>query len=114
MQRDPADRYESAEAMAAALLGEEPDDDATATARRAPDPTTHADGCRAGGRGDDGTVRFPRVEHTARLPSGAPTTKPRRAGRLPSRTALIVGAAILALSSSRSSDRRLHGLEFTG
>jgi serine/threonine protein kinase len=102
MQPDPADRYESAEAMAAALLGEGPPeiDGATAPiAVPATEPLAPSDAVpeAASEIGGSETVRLPRVEHTARLPYRAPTTQPRRARRLPSRTALIVGAAILAL-----------------
>ena len=98
MQRDPSDRYESAEAMGAALLGEDAEETgdviativAPATTPLAPtdqEPTHDRDGSE--------TIRVPRVEQTARLPVQAPAPRPAR--RRPSRTTLIVAGAILAV-----------------
>ena len=97
MRLDPRDRYESAEAMAAALLD---DDDATVaeaaavasapsdveTAETAP---THAD--------DDGTetIHVPAPDRTALLPMQA-TTAPTRSRRR-TRATWIVVAAVLAV-----------------
>jgi serine/threonine protein kinase len=93
MRRDPAERYESAEAMAAALLGDESDVDRTATeviARPSePDLDVERDGHE--------TVRIPPMEQTARLPSQPPT--PRSAGhpRLP-RVAVVAAGAIVVVA----------------
>jgi eukaryotic-like serine/threonine-protein kinase len=104
MRLDPADRYESAEAMAAALLGEEADrtDDVTATIAapatallprtdRAPTPASEPEPDATA------TVPVPRLEQTARLPVQAPAPRPARPWR-PSRAAMIVAAAILAVA----------------
>ena len=101
MRLDPAERYESAEAMAAALLGEEAErtDETTATiaapvtaplprSEPDPEPATESDG--------NETVPVPRMEQTARLPVQTPA--PRPAGpRRPSKVALIIAGAILAV-----------------
>ena len=97
MQRDPAERYESAEAMAAALLGEDAEepDDVTATIVApvtTPLPPTDEEPEPDGSE----TVLVPRVEQTARLPVQAPASRPQR-WRRPSRTVLIVAGAILAV-----------------
>ena len=72
MRRDPTERYESAGAMAAELLGDERDDDAPATevipGPIAPDVDTEPDGHE--------TVPIPRMERTARLPSQPSTSPP--------------------------------------
>ena len=72
MRRDPTERYESAGAMAAELLGDERDDDAPATEAIpgpiAPDVDTEPDGHE--------TVPIPRMERTARLPSQPSTSPP--------------------------------------
>jgi hypothetical protein len=91
MRRDPGERYESAEAMAAALLGDESVGDRTATEVIAEpieaDVDTEPDGHE--------TVPIPPMERTARLPSqpSKPADHPRR----PSRAALIAGAAIVVV-----------------
>jgi eukaryotic-like serine/threonine-protein kinase len=103
MRLDPAERYESAEAMAAALLGEEAErtDETTATIAAPvtaplprsepepePEPLAESDG--------NETVPVPRMEQTARLPVQTPA--PRPAGpRRPSKVALIIAGAILAV-----------------
>jgi serine/threonine protein kinase len=93
MRRDPAERYESGEAMAAALLGDQSDVDRTATEMIArpvePDVDT-----------EDGyeTVPIPRMERTARLPSQPSTSQPADRPRRPSRVALIAVAAIVVLA----------------
>lgn len=97
MQRDPAERYESAETMAAALLGEDAEepDDVTATIVApvtTPLPPTDEEPEPDGSE----TVLVPRVEQTARLPVQAPASRPQR-WRRPSRTVLIVAGAILAV-----------------
>ena len=89
MRIDPRDRYESAEAMAAALLD---DDEAiaaeTATAVPAPtDTSSEADGTE--------TVHVPAPDRTATLPVQA-TPVPTRRGRR-TRTTWIVMAAVLAV-----------------
>jgi serine/threonine protein kinase len=74
MRRDPTERYESAEAMAAALLGEgkEPSEQTARIVRpRAPDTTTGTTG--------NETVPIPRMEQTARLPQVEPSAAPERA-----------------------------------
>jgi eukaryotic-like serine/threonine-protein kinase len=97
MRRDPAERYESAEAMAAALLGDEPPEMTAKIVRpRAPDV---AIGAKA-----NETVPIPRMEQTARLPQvGAepapepvPATGHRRRRRRP-RAVVIVAGVILAV-----------------
>jgi serine/threonine protein kinase len=99
MRLDPAERYESAEAMAAALLGEaDRTDDTTAVIaapvtaplpRSEPEPVAESDG--------NETVPVPRLEQTARLPVRAPAPRPARPRR-PSKVALIIAAAILAVA----------------
>lgn len=97
MRLDPAERYESAEAMAAALLGEDAEgaDETTATIAApatAPlprrEPVVESDG--------NETVPVPRMEQTARLPVQTPAPRPVRSRR-PSKVALIIAAAILAV-----------------
>ena len=95
MRRDPAERYESAQVMAAALLGDESDVDRTATAVIArpvePDEDTEPDGHE--------TVPIPRMERTARLPSQASATPPADRPRRPSRrVGLIAAGAIVVLA----------------
>jgi eukaryotic-like serine/threonine-protein kinase len=97
MQRDPAERYESAEAMAAALLGEDAEEtrDVTATIVAPvtmPLPPTDEEL----ERDREETVRVPRVERTARLPVQAPSPRMQR-WRRPSKSVLIVAAAVLAV-----------------
>ena len=99
MRLDPAERYESAEAMAAALLGEEAErtDETTATIAApvtAPLPRTEPE--PVGESNANETVPVPRMEQTARLPVQTPA--PRPAGpRRPSKVALIITGAILAV-----------------
>jgi eukaryotic-like serine/threonine-protein kinase len=103
MRLDPKERYESAEAMATALLGEaERTGDATATIAApvtTPLPRIDAEPEPASEPQPDGseTVPVPRMEQTARLPVQTPaprTARPRR----PSKVALIIAAAILAVA----------------
>jgi serine/threonine-protein kinase len=104
MRLDPADRYESAEAMAAALLGEDAErtDDVTATIvapATAPLPRTDRESTPSSEPDPDGTatVPVPRREQPARLPVQAPAPRPARPWR-PSRATMIVAAAILAVA----------------
>jgi eukaryotic-like serine/threonine-protein kinase len=103
MRLDPAERYESAEAMADALLGEsERTDDTTATIAApvtTPLPRTEADPEPASEPDPDATatVPVPRMEQTARLPVQAPAPRSARPRR-PSKVALIIAAAILAVA----------------
>jgi eukaryotic-like serine/threonine-protein kinase len=92
MRRDPADRYESAEAMAAALLGDESDRTATEVIAKPsqPDIGTDPDGRE--------TVPIPRMERTARLPSQPSTSQPADPPRRPSRVTLIAAAAIVVVT----------------
>jgi serine/threonine-protein kinase len=95
MRRDPGERYESAGAMAAALLGDESDVDGTATEVIArpiePDLETEPDGHE--------TVPIPRMERTARLPSQPSTSPPPPdPPRRPSRAATIAAAAIVVVA----------------
>jgi eukaryotic-like serine/threonine-protein kinase len=94
MRRDPAERYESAEAMAAALLGDESDVDRTATEVIArpveADDDTEPDGHE--------TVPIPRMERTARLPSQASASPPAERPRRPWRVGLIAAGAIVVLT----------------
>jgi eukaryotic-like serine/threonine-protein kinase len=111
MRPDPADRYESAEQMAAALLGEvtpeaedttatlvtQGSDDTTATMVAAvTTPLPRADPVPEPELDGNETVPVPRVDQTARLPYQAPAPRPARSRRHPGR-ALIVAGAILAL-----------------
>jgi serine/threonine-protein kinase len=94
MRRDPGERYESAEAMAAALLGEELDrsdaeDGMTATI--APQPQSEDT------PSDSETVRMPPMEETARLPVSSPAPRSVAFPR-PSRTLLVVAGAIVAVA----------------
>jgi eukaryotic-like serine/threonine-protein kinase len=101
MRLDPAERYESAESMAAALLGEEAErtDETTATIAApvtAPLPTSEPDLEPVAESDWNETVPVPRMEQTARLPVQTPA--PRPAGpRRPSKVGLIVAGAILAV-----------------
>jgi eukaryotic-like serine/threonine-protein kinase len=102
MRLDPAERYESAEAMAAALLGEPKEtDDTTATIAApvtTPLPRTDAEREPAPDPQPDGneTVPVPRMEQTARLPVQAPAPRPARRRR-PSKIALMIVGAVLAI-----------------
>ena len=101
MRLDPAERYESAEAMAAALLGEEAErtDETTATIAApvtAPLPRSEPDREPVAESDENETVPVPRMEQTARLQVQTPA--PRPAGpRRPSKVALIIAGAILAV-----------------
>jgi serine/threonine-protein kinase len=104
MRLDPAERYESAEAMAAALLGEEASgtDETTATIaapETTPLPSAGGEPTPAPEPESDATatVPVPRLEQTARLPIQAPAPGPARPWR-PSKTTLIIAAAILAVA----------------
>jgi serine/threonine protein kinase len=102
MRLDPAERYESAEAMAAALLGEAKEtDDTTATIAgpvTTPLPRTDAEPEPAPEPRPDGneTVPVPRMERTARLPVQGPAPRPARSRR-PSKVALTIVGAVLAV-----------------
>jgi serine/threonine protein kinase len=102
MRLDPAERYESAEAMAAALLGQaEETDDTTATIAASVTtllPRTDAEPEPAPEHQPDGneTVRVPRMEQTARLPVQPPAPRPARSRR-PSKVALTIVGAVLAV-----------------
>jgi len=102
MQRDPAERYESAEAMAAALLGEAPGDDTATIAApvTTPLPPTDAEPQAETASEVDGneTVRMPRMEQTARLPYQAPAPAPERQRRRLPKAAVIAAGAIVALA----------------
>jgi eukaryotic-like serine/threonine-protein kinase len=89
MRRDPADRFGSAEAMAAALLGETSGvaDDTEAIASDSDRDETSADAQE--------TVLIPRMEQTARMPYRAPPPRSSRPRRRP-RVLLIAGGAVLA------------------
>ena len=95
MRLDPADRYEDAEAMAAALLGEveaspaDRTDVLPRTAAAPPEPS--ADG--------EATSPVPAVDRTARLPEMMPARRPTWAtrARRPTRRTLIAAGAILAM-----------------
>ena len=104
MRHDPAERYESAEAMAEALLAENAQrtDDATATiAASVTTPLPRTDNePKASFQPDlDATarVRVPRMEQTALLPVQEPAARPVRPFR-PSKIVLIIAAAILAVA----------------
>jgi eukaryotic-like serine/threonine-protein kinase len=94
MRRDPAGRYESAEAMAAALLGEDPRRaDAAVTMPIAAPPGPVADAQPGGSE----TVPLPAMEQTARLPvqpSAARSAAPRRP-RLPRAAPIVAGAIVV-------------------
>jgi serine/threonine protein kinase len=95
MRRDPAERYEGAESMAAALLGEgldRTDDGAGTTATIAAPPGPPDDTPSD----DSATVRIPAMEQTARLPVPQPTS--RSVALRPSRAALLVAGAIIAVA----------------
>ena len=94
MRRDPAERYESAEAMAAALLGDERDVDRTATEVIARPVEPHVDTEPDGHE----TVPIPRMERTARLPSQASASPPADRPRRASRVGLIAAGAIVVLA----------------
>ncbi len=90
MRRDPGERFASAEEMATALLGAE--GTATATVPAGPTPKDHD-------RPDPDatqTVPAPRLEQTARLPYEPPAPRPSWPRR-PSKTAVVVAGAILAV-----------------
>jgi serine/threonine-protein kinase len=96
MRRDPADRFESAAAMAAALLGEgnEPTEHTTAVVSPPErDIATEAEGTE--------TVQMPRMEQTARLPQMEPEPEeaaaPATAGPRRIRAAVIAAGVILAV-----------------
>jgi eukaryotic-like serine/threonine-protein kinase len=92
MRLDPAERYESAEAMAAALLGEPSEGaDDTAVIARAPDRDV------PGWPDATETVPIHGPEQTARLPYQAPAPRPSRPRRH-ARRVLTVAGAILALA----------------
>jgi eukaryotic-like serine/threonine-protein kinase len=93
MRRDPADRYESAETMAAALLGEDPGTDTAVTRPIAAPPEPQADAHRDGSE----TVRMPPMEQTARLPVQPPAARS-VASRRPRRATVIVAAAIVVVA----------------
>ena len=110
MRLDPADRYESAEQMEAALLGEvthEAQDTAAIVTRGADDttatmvpavttPLPRSDAAPEPEPDGNKTVPVPRVDQTARLPYQAPAPRAARSRHHPKR-ALIVAGAILAL-----------------
>jgi serine/threonine-protein kinase len=96
MRRDPADRFESAATMAAALLGEgnEPTEHTTAVVSPPErDIATEAEGTE--------TVQMPRMEQTARLPQMEPEPEeaaaPATAGPRRIRAAVIAAGVILAV-----------------
>ena len=97
MQLDPADRFEDAETMAAALLGET---DTSPADRTEVLPSTVSTTDAEEPTGDeDRTVPVLRMDRTARLPEMVPA---RRAGhpvraRRPTRGTLIAAGAILAM-----------------
>jgi eukaryotic-like serine/threonine-protein kinase len=94
MRRDPRERFESAEEMAAALLGaegrgSEDEDDATAATASASASEHDPDATQ--------TVRTPALEETARLPLEAAAPRPTRPRRR-RKAILIVAGAILAVA----------------
>ncbi len=92
MRRDPADRYESAEAMAAALLGEDPErTHAAVTMPIAAAPEPVADAHRDGSE----TVRMPPMEQTARLPVQPPAARSAAPRRLPRAAPIVAGAIVV-------------------
>ncbi|MDQ4107203.1 MAG: serine/threonine protein kinase [Actinomycetota bacterium] len=114
MRLDPAERYESAEHMAAALLGEvapasgdttttmatQRSDDTTATMvapEPRPLPRTDLESNRPQPvPGGTETMPVPRMGRTARLPYQSPAPRPSRPRPHP-KTALIVAGAVLAV-----------------
>ena len=91
---DPGERYESAEAMAAALLGEGLDHpESETTTAIAPQPDRGEDSSSDGTQ----TVRMPPMEETARLPVPPPAPRSVVFPR-PSRALLLVAGAIVALA----------------
>ena len=93
MRRDPAERYESAEAMATALLGEETDPPADAITATLTAPAREDDAEADGNE----TVPIPRMEQTTRLPS-QPAIAQRGGLPRPSRMAVVVAGAIVAVA----------------
>ena len=96
MQLDPADRFEDAETMAAALIGET---DASPADRTDVPPTAPTADAEEASADEDRTVPVPRMDRTARLPEMAPArraARPLRAHR-PARSTLIAAGAILAM-----------------
>jgi serine/threonine protein kinase len=91
MRRDPADRFESAVAMATTLLGAE-----AKTAPIAPFPEPPAADDADAETGGTKTVPVPRLDQTARLPYQAPARRPARPRRHP-KTILIVAGAVIAV-----------------
>jgi serine/threonine protein kinase len=91
MRRDPAERYESAEAMASALLGEDPDpiDRVATMPGTAPTEDTEPAG--------NETIPIPRMDQTARLPYH-PSEPRSLAMPRPSRAALIVFGTIVTVA----------------
>ena len=88
MRRDPSERFDGAEAMAAALLGEATDTtDRTAAMPSAADPAVVDD------PDEHETVPIPRLEQTARLPVRPPAPRSRRR-RL--RAVFMVAGAVIA------------------
>ena len=87
MQLDPGDRYESAEAMAEALVGDEASTEMVAPT--GPRPTA--------GETDDATATrpVPALDRTAQLPTIPPQRRARR--RPVSRSWLVVAAAVLTV-----------------
>jgi eukaryotic-like serine/threonine-protein kinase len=97
MRLEPADRYETAEQMAAALLGKVTQESEDTTATLTAPVTTPLPRTDAEPEPDaNETMPVPRVDQTARLPYQAPAPRPARSRRHPKR-ALIVAGAILAL-----------------
>jgi serine/threonine-protein kinase len=102
MRRDPAERYESAEAMATALLGEDGPETADVTDTIAapvttPLPPTDTEPETELEVDGNETVRMPPMDQTARLPVQTPASAPEGPRRRPSKTALLVAGAILVL-----------------
>jgi serine/threonine protein kinase len=93
MRLDPTERFEDAESMAAALLGEDAPTDRTETLPPTPRPSTDTEDATEDG---DRTVPVPAMDRTARLPSVTSAPRPARSRRVTRRTLAIVGA-ILAI-----------------
>jgi serine/threonine protein kinase len=91
MRRDPAERYESAEAMASALLGEDPDPIDRVATMPGTGPTEDTE--PAGNE----TIPIPRMEQTARLPYH-PSEPRSLAIPRPTRAALIVFGTIVTVA----------------